>query len=108
MDRDLHDGKASRGNIEFEWYSPKAQSNLRKHQVSFEEASTIFGDEKILDLADSQHSEEEMRYIGIGRSVKGRILFVNFTVRGDKIRIISARHAEPWERREYEIADRDE
>lgn len=92
--------------IVFEWYPPKAQSNLKKHKVSFEEASTIFADKNILELPDREHSEGELRFIGIGRSDRNRLLFVNFTVRGDKVRIISARQAQSWERREYEIANR--
>ena len=92
----------------FEWYPPKARSNLKKHKVSFQEASTIFGDKKMLELPDREHSEEELRSIGVGRSDRDRLLFVNFTVHDDGVRIISARQAEPWERREYEIANRHE
>jgi len=92
--------------LDFEWYPPKAQSNLKKHKVSFQEASTVFRDKKLLELPDREHSEEELRFIGVGRSDQDRLLFVNFTVRGDKVRIISARQAESWERREYEIANR--
>ena len=54
--------------IVFEWYPPKARSNLKKHKVSFEEASTVFADKNILELPDREHSEEELRFIGIGRS----------------------------------------
>jgi len=92
--------------IVFEWYPPKAQSNLKKHKVSFQEAATIFGDKNILELPDREHSEGELRFIGIGRSNRDRLLFVNFTVRGDKVRIISARLAQSWERRAYESAHR--
>jgi uncharacterized DUF497 family protein len=105
MSRD-HDDRIDIREIVFEWYPPKAQSNLEKHKVSFEEASTIFGDEKLLELPDREHSEEELRFIGVGRSDRDRPLFVNFTVRSEKVRIISARQAESWERREYEIANR--
>jgi uncharacterized DUF497 family protein len=105
MSRD-HDDRIDIREIVFEWYPPKAQSNLEKHKVSFEEASTIFGDEKLLELPDREHSEEELRFIGVGRSDRDRLLFVNFTVRSEKVRIISARQAESWERREYEIANR--
>ena len=107
MSREQDDRIDIRG-IVFEWYPPKAQSNLKKHKVSFQEASTIFGDGNILELPDREHSAEELRSIGIGRSDKGRLLFVNFTVRRDRVRIISARQAESWERREYEIANRHE
>ena len=101
-----HDDRIDIRGIVFEWYPPKAQRNLKKHKVSFQEASTIFGDRNILEPPDSEHSEGELRFIGIGRSDRDRLLFVNFTVRGDKVRIISARQAQSWERREYEIANR--
>ena len=108
MSRKRDIGRIGVGKIEFEWYPPKAQSNLKKHGVSFQEASTVFDDKDLLDLQDGEHSGEELRYIGIGRSASNRILFVNFTERGERIRIISARRAEPWERREYEITNRNE
>ena len=91
--------------IEFEWFSAKASSNLKNHKVSFEEAKTVFGDKNLLDLPDNEHSEDELRYIGIGRSEKDRILFVSFTIREERIRIIGARLAERWERAEYEGTD---
>ncbi|MGA9072219.1 MAG: BrnT family toxin [Terracidiphilus sp.] len=103
-----HDDRIDIRGIDFEWYPPKAQSNLKKHKVSFQEASTIFGDNNRLEVPDREHSEEELRFIGVGRSDQDRLLFVNFTVRGDKVRIISARQAESWERREYEIGNRHE
>lgn len=106
MSRETKDSGIDSGKIEFEWYPPKAQSNLKKHKVSFQEATTIFDDEKMLELPDNEHSEEELRFVGIGRSNKNRILFMNFTARGTRARIISARHAESWERREYETANR--
>jgi uncharacterized protein len=100
--RDADENRSDIGRIQFEWYPPKAESNLKKHGVSFEEATTIFGDKRMLDSPDIEHSEDEMRLIGIGKSEIGRLLFVNFTMRGEAIRIISARPAEPWEKREYE------
>ena len=101
-----HDDRIDIRGIVFEWYPPKAQSNLKKHKVSFQEASTIFGDKNILELPDGEHSEEELRFIGVGRSDRDCLLFANFTVCGDRVRIISARQVEPWERSEYEIANR--
>lgn len=91
--------------LEFEWYPPKADANLKKHKVSFDEAKTVFGDERHLEVPDIEHSNDELRYLAIGRSIKGRILTLVFTERGAKIRIVSARVAEPWERREYENRD---
>ena len=89
----------------FEWYPPKAASNLRKHGVSFEEAGTVFGDKKIAEYPDREHSEDELRYLAIGRSELGRLLLVVYAPTELGIRIISARLAERWERREYEIAN---
>lgn len=90
------------GGIEFEWHAAKAAANLKKHRVPFEEAMTIFSDEMALTVPDMVHSGSEDRSLGIGRSERGRLLTVCFTERKDRIRIISARLAERWERREYE------
>lgn len=92
-------------DLAFEWHIGKAAANLKKHGVSFEEASTIFGDENQLVIPDREHSFEELRYLIIGRSGRDRLLTVCFTERGSRLRIISARIAEPWERSEYETAN---
>jgi uncharacterized protein len=86
----------------FEWHAEKAAANFSKHGVSFDEATTIFGDENHLVLPDRGHSFEESRLLAIGRSAGDRVLTVIFTERGLALRLISARLAEPWERREYE------
>ena len=91
--------------LEFKWHPLKAAANLKKHKVSFEEASSVFGDKQHLEVPDREHSYEEMRYLAIGRSDLGRLLTLIFTERGTKLRLISARLAEPWERRAYEAAD---
>lgn len=82
-------------NIGFEWDENKNQENFKKHGITFEEASTIFQSRNFEVFYDPDHSEDELRYIGIGFSVKGRALLVihseNHT--GTKIRIISARLA---------------
>ena len=75
----------------FEWDPKKAQSNLRKHRVSFDEASTIFDDPQFIMLLDEDHSDDEERYISIGMSNKSRLLMVAHTERGQTIRVISAR-----------------
>jgi len=87
----------------FEWHRKKAKENLRKHQVSFDEAKTVFADDNLLVAPDRDHSYDEMRYLAIGRSIRERLLTVCFTERGAILRLISARVAEPWERREYEL-----
>ncbi len=91
--------------LDFEWDPPKAAANFTKHKVSFQEATTIFGDKKHLVVPDREHSFDEPRSLAIGRSERGRLLILCFTERDDRIRMISARLADPWERREYEIAN---
>jgi uncharacterized DUF497 family protein len=88
--------------MEFEWDSKKAKSNLRKHKVSFEEAATVFNDILSFTFEDEAHSDVERRYATLGMSYRGRILVVAHTMRGEKVRIISAREATPRERRWYE------
>ena len=86
----------------FEWDQTKARTNLRKRGISFEEASTVFGDIRTVTIYDPLHSAEEERFVDIGLSAKLRVLVVVYTERGDKIRIISARAATPKERNIYE------
>jgi uncharacterized DUF497 family protein len=88
--------------MEFEWDSKKAKSNLRKHKVSFNEAATTFNDILSFTFEDEAHSDVERRYATLGMSYRGRILVVAHTMRGEKVRIISAREATPRERRWYE------
>ena len=91
--------------IEFEWYPSKAERNLRKHGVSFHEASTTFGDRRLLTVPDVEHSLTEERYLAIGKSEQGRLITLVFTDRDERIRLISARLSEPWARREYEATN---
>jgi len=86
----------------FEWDEEKARQNLNKHGVSFEEASTIFGDPFSVTIGDPQHSTHESRYITLGHSAMHRLLVVVHADRGDRIRIISARIATRHERKNYE------
>ncbi len=86
----------------FEWHSLKAEENIRKHNISFEEASTIFGDILSYTIVDPDHSLGEERFITIGQSVTGKILIVSHTERENRIRIISARLATKKERKFYE------
>lgn len=88
--------------MEFEWHSNKALSNLVKHNVSFNEASTVFGDPLSLTFPDPDHSDDESRYITIGESTQGRLLIISHTDRGQRIRIISARTVTRRERKIYE------
>ena len=86
---------------QFEWSSAKARSNVQKHQVSFDEASTIFDDPQFITFLNEEHSGDEDRYITIGLSHQARLLMVAHTERKDKIRIISARKATPNEEKFY-------
>jgi len=86
----------------FEWDPQKAKSNLKKHRVSFEEASTAFQDTLSLTIDDPLHSIDEERVVLIGMSNKNRLLVVVHTERADNIRIISARKATKEERKNYE------
>jgi uncharacterized DUF497 family protein len=89
-------------SIAVEWDPAKAEANLRKHGVSFEEASSILGDPLSITLPDPDHSREEDRFLLLGRSAANRFLIVSITERGDSVRIISARAMTPRERRAYE------
>jgi uncharacterized protein len=88
--------------VRFEWDPAKAALNLAKHGVSFDEASTVFGDPLAGTIFDPQHSGEEPRFITIGLSTRRRLITVAHTERHDGIRIISARRATRRERRRYE------
>jgi hypothetical protein len=88
--------------MEFEWDPEKAQRNLRKHRVSFDEAVTVFYDPLSATFDDTDHSVGERRYITIGYSARGRLLIVAHTERADSMRIISARRATAHERKRHE------
>jgi uncharacterized DUF497 family protein len=77
----------------FEWDAVKAGQNLKKHGVSFDEATSIFDDANLVELFDEMHSETEKRYLAIGMSKTGRLLRVTYTPRGENLRIINARTA---------------
>ena len=83
----------------FEWDEEKNILNQRKHGISFETAAYVFTDENCIEMYDFEHSINEDRYIAIGRV--GDVLFVVFTERKEKIRLISARLATEAERRLY-------
>lgn len=87
--------------MEFEWNPDKAEKNEVKHDMEFEEASTVFGDALSTTFPDPNHSIRESRYVTIGLSRYDRLLVVSHTDRGTRIRIISARKATKQERRFY-------
>ena len=88
--------------LAFEWDEQKAKANQRKHSISFKEASTVFDDPFAVNFDDPDHSIEENRYLIIGLSDQSKFLFISYTDRDHKIRLISARLVSPKERRYYE------
>jgi uncharacterized DUF497 family protein len=88
--------------VEFEWDPRKAAANARKHDVTFQEAATAFGDPLAITFADPDHSVSEKRYITFGLSGHGRLVVVSHTDRGEKTRIVSARPVTRRERNIYE------
>jgi len=89
--------------MQFEWDKEKAAGNIKKHGVSFEEASTVFGDLFAKMFYDDEHSSDEKREFIVGYSEGNRILVVYFTERGfNRIRVISARETTNLEREDYE------
>lgn len=88
--------------MQFEWNSDKANLNLKKHGVSFSEASTVFDDPLSVTFPDPDHSYGEERYVIIGLSGANRVLVVSHTDRADLVRIISARGATRNEQKFYE------
>ena len=85
----------------FEWDRSKAAANVRKHGVSFFEASTAFNDLNHLTTFDPEHSNAEDRFVLLGFSFLSNLLMVVHAERGDNIRIISARHANAQEATNY-------
>jgi hypothetical protein len=88
--------------MDFEWNEDKAKNNLLKHKVTFDEAKTVFEDPFFIDFYDPDHSDNEDRFIIIGKSLQNRLLIVSYTERIRKIRLISARDVTQGERDVYE------
>ena len=87
----------------FEWDKEKAKANVKNHGVTFEEASTVFNDDIAKVFFDEIHSDDEIREILVGYSVKNRMLVVCFTeTEQERVRIITAREPTKLERRDYE------
>ena len=90
--------------LRFEWDPDKARRNLRKHRLSFEEATTAFEDDRSVTMPDPMHSVGEERFLLLGRTSRNRIAVVA-TERSEDIatiRLISARLADRGERHDYE------
>lgn len=88
--------------MQFEWDEQKAAANLQKHNVSFDEAQTVFDDPLFVIFADPDHSFDEDRFIIMGESNQAKLLVVSYTERPAATRLISARPATRAERKKYE------
>lgn len=88
--------------MRFEWHRPKAEGNLQKHGISFDEAVTVFYDPPSATFNDAEHSADEARLITIGYFARSRLLVVAHTERGATVRIISARRATAREGKRHE------
>ena len=90
-------------DVSFAWDERKAAQNARKHKVSFEEAISVFLDEKAVEFFDPDHSEDEERFLMLGVSWRLRLLVVHYALRRQdrEIRIISARKATRTETKAY-------
>ena len=87
----------------FDWDEGNRGKNWSKHRVSDAECEQVFFNQPLLVFLDEEHSEEEQRYYVLGRTDRGRCLFMVFTPRGDKIRVISAREMTNRERAFYPL-----
>jgi uncharacterized DUF497 family protein len=92
-------------DLDFVWDARKATRNMERHQVSFEEAATVFDDPLFITFFDDEHSLDEERYITLGLSNRGRLLMLAHTEREGRIRIISAREATKKEEKFYAEAN---
>lgn len=90
-------------NIQFDWHQKKAAENVKKHGVTFEEARTVFFDERAKLIDDPDHSEDEDRFVLLGVSNTLKVILVCHCYRqeGNVIRIISARNASRHETKQY-------
>jgi uncharacterized protein len=90
--------------MEFEWDKGNIEKSLKQHDVTDKEAEEVFFDENKQEYPDPTHSEKEIRKVLVGKTKTGRLLFVVYTVRKNKIRIISARDLN--KRREVELYEK--
>ncbi len=88
----------------FDWDDGNSLKSADKHSVSQAEAEQVFADSRLLLADDVKHSQDEVRYHALGRTIENRLLHVTFTLRanGTKIRVISARDMNRKERGHYE------
>lgn len=90
--------------IAFEWDRGNIDKNFINHSVANKEAEEVFSNQPFAAAEDVKHSSAEERFQALGQTDKGRLLFVSFTIRGEKVRIISARDMNKKEVKVYEKA----
>lgn len=88
-------------SLTFDWDQGNIEKNYLKHHITPDVAEEAFADESLLTFPDPTHSQTELRYHLIGKDKSGDILFISYTIRGKKIRVISARLASKKERKVY-------
>lgn len=89
---------------EFDWDGGNAEKNWLRHRVSQAESEQVFFNRPLVVAEDELHSWTELRYYALGRTDAGRLLFVVYTLRGDRVRIISARDMTRREQKDYDHA----
>jgi len=87
--------------LEFEWHAAKAEASLEAHGVSFDLATTVFKDPFAVERLDDREDYGEQRFVIIGMAEGHAVLFVAYTEREERIRIISARRATQYEQDDY-------
>ena len=90
----------------FQWDAGNAKKSWERHRVSPGECEQVFFNTPLLLAEDEVHSQSEVRYFGLGQTNAGRALFVVFTIRGDLVRVVSARDMSRRERKVYEQAEK--
>jgi hypothetical protein len=90
---------------ELEWDARRGAVNRRKHEIDFADVTAVFEDERALTVEDEITAVDEARMLTLGRDAIGRVLVVAYTLRGERIRLTSARKATPSERRQYRRKD---
>jgi uncharacterized DUF497 family protein len=93
--------------IGFEWDEGNTDKSWIRHKVRWSECEEVFFNHPLLVLEDERHSGQEPRYYALGKTNAGRLLFVVFTIRSDRLRVISARDMSKRERREYRNAEQE-
>ena len=89
----------------FDWDEGNINKNKEKHKVEYRECEEIFSNKPLVFIEDKQHSQSENRWGALGKTNKGRLLAVYFTIRNNKIRIISARDQGKKDKQAYQLAE---